>query len=106
MPTSYELNELATSGALPARIAATILSSLIDPATSTVTFGCALSYSAATFLKTLSSRALQPTQTVSLVGALFFVVAAVAPTVATPSAQSTSRARTPLVRLILVPPPV
>src|SRR5690348_15119017 len=106
MPTSYELNELATSGALPARIAATILSSLIDPTTLTLTFGCALAYSAATPLKTLSSRALQPTHTVSFVGALFFAVAAVAPTAAIPSAPSTSRARTTLVRLIDVPPRV
>src|SRR5579864_4751690 len=38
------------------------------PTTSSVMFGCCLSYSAATFVKTPSSRALQPTQTVSFVG--------------------------------------
>ena len=44
-----------------------ILSSLIPPTTLTVTFGFFASYSATTFLNTSSSRALQPTQTVSFV---------------------------------------
>src|SRR5690242_5006547 len=86
-PTSYELNELATSGALPARIAATILLSLMLPTTLTCTFGCALSYSAITLLKTLSSRALQPTQTVSFVGELVRAVAAVAEMATTASVE-------------------
>src|SRR5436305_4298105 len=105
MPTSYELNELATSGARPARMAATILSSLMFPTTLTSTFGCALSYSATTFLKTPSSRALQPTQIVSFVGELDLVVAAVAPTAASPRARSTSRATSALTRLIGCLPP-
>src|SRR5438477_11642422 len=69
-PTFAEVNELTTSGALPERIAAVILSSLIEPTTFTTTFGWALSYSATTFLNSPSSRALQPTQTVSLTGPL------------------------------------
>ena len=44
-----------------------ILSSLIPPTTFTDTFGFFASYSAVTFLNSLSSRALQPTQTVSVV---------------------------------------
>src|SRR6059058_307236 len=67
-PTFAEVKELTTSGTLPLRIAAVILSSLIPPTTFTVTSGWALSYSATTFLNTPSSRALQPTQIVSLVG--------------------------------------
>ena len=45
-----------------------ILSSLIPPTTLTLTAAFFLSYSAATFLNSLSSRALQPTHTVSVVG--------------------------------------
>ena len=40
-PTLYELNELTTSGAVPARIAATILSSLMLPMTFRATVGFA-----------------------------------------------------------------
>ena len=70
MPTLADVNELTTSGAFPPRRAAMILSSLIPPTTLTVTAGLLLSYSAATFLNSLSSRALQPTQTVSVVAAV------------------------------------
>src|SRR6476659_10330386 len=63
-PTFADVKELTTSGTLPLRIAAVILSSLIPPTTLTVTSECFLSYSAAIFLNALSSRALQPTQTV------------------------------------------
>src|SRR5215471_10975453 len=70
-PTFADVKELTTSGALPDRIAAVILSSLIEPTTSICTFGCAFWYSATTLLNSLSSRALQPTQTVSFVGPLF-----------------------------------
>src|SRR4051794_6575905 len=90
LPTLYEVKELTTSGALPARIAATILLSLMLPTTFTCTFGCDWSYSATTLLNTESSRALQPTQTVSFVVELDRPVAAVAETAATPSARSAS----------------
>ena len=43
-----------------------ILSSLIPPTTLTVTAALLLSYSAATFLNSLNSRALHPTHTVSV----------------------------------------
>src|SRR4051794_39625991 len=51
-------------------MAATILLSLMPPVTLTVTFGCSLLYSAATLLKTFSSRALQPTHTFRVTGLL------------------------------------
>ena len=69
MPTFDEVNELTTSGALPPRSAAMILSSLMPPTTLTSTAAFLRSYLAATFLNSLSSRALQPTHTVSLVAA-------------------------------------
>src|SRR4029079_5680328 len=67
MPTFDDVNELTTSGAFPERSAAMILSSLIEPTTLMSTFGSLASYSATTFLNSLSSRALHPTQTVSVV---------------------------------------
>src|SRR5262245_48876183 len=70
MPTFDEVKELTTSGALPERSAAMILSSLIEPTTFTSTDAFFLSYSDTTFLNSLSSRALQPTQTVSFVAAV------------------------------------
>jgi Ser/Thr protein kinase RdoA (MazF antagonist) len=67
MPTFDDMNELTTSGTLPERSAAKILSSLIPPTTFTFTSGCFWSYSATTFLNSLSSRWLQPTQIVIVV---------------------------------------
>src|SRR6476619_5558333 len=67
MPTFDDVNELTTSGAFPERSAAMILSSLIPPTTLMSTFGFFASYSDTTFLNSLSSRALHPTQTVSVV---------------------------------------
>ena len=67
MPTFADVNELTTSGALPPRSAAMILSSLMPPTTLTSTAAFLRSYSATTFLNSLSSRALQPTHTVSFV---------------------------------------
>ena len=59
------------SGALPARSAAMILSSLMPPTTLMLTFGCAFWYSAISFLNEISSvPALQPTQIVSGVTAV------------------------------------
>ena len=68
-----------------------------------VTSGCALSYSAATFLKTLSSSpALQPTQTVSFVGDACRASPAARPRLATHErATSASRARRHCLRLIM-----
>src|SRR5215510_6837325 len=66
-PTFCDVNELTTSGTFPERRAAVILSSLIEPTTFTVTSGFLASYSATTFLNSLSSRALQPTQMVRFV---------------------------------------
>ena len=63
MPTFDDMNELTMSGTLPERSAAKILSSLIPPTTLTSTSGCFWSYSATTFLNSVSSwPALQPTQ--------------------------------------------
>src|SRR5258708_40329412 len=68
----------------------------MPPTTSSVTSGCALSYSAATFLKVMSSLpALQPTQTVSFVGDAWRVppatVAATRPTRVRSAAALTTR---------------
>ena len=60
--------ESATSGALPPRIAAMILSSLIPPTLSTVTFGYFFSKAAMFWLKTPSSRFVNPLQTVTVAG--------------------------------------
>src|SRR5947209_4865711 len=104
-PTFAEVNELTTSGALPERIAAVILSSLIDPTTLTVTSGCAESYSATTFLNSPSSRALQPTQTVSLTGPLFELGAKLRALAAIAAANAAaSSAATNTARLIGKPP--
>jgi len=101
------VNELTTSGTLPLRIAAVILSSLMPPTTFTVTSGCLLSYSATTPLKALSSAALQPTQIVMLSAfapdvpavAEFLAVAAMS------AAPSTSATSNPIpTRLIPLPP--
>ena len=68
MPTFDDMNELTMSGTLPERSAAKILSSLIPPTTFTSTSACFWSYSATTFLNSVSSwPALQPTQIVIVV---------------------------------------
>ena len=67
MPTFADVNELTTSGPLPLRIAAMILSSLMPPTTLMFTSECFASYSDVIFLNSLSSRWLQPTHTVSVV---------------------------------------
>src|ERR1700688_4378433 len=104
MPTSYELNELTTSGAVPARIAATILSSLMLPTTSSDTLGFAFWYSAASFLKAVSSRALQPTQTVSLVGAEWWRAPPDAvPATASASPSSAATRATRFIAILLPP---
>ena len=84
------MNELTTSGALPARIAATIFVSVMPPTTESETSLCCDWYSAASFLNAVSSwPALQPTQTVSFVGPC--LLAGAPP--ATPADRSTSTAR-------------
>src|SRR6476661_411993 len=71
MPTFDDMNELTMSGTLPERSAAKILSSLIPPTTFTSTSACFWSYSATTFLNSVSSwPALQPTQIVIVVARL------------------------------------
>src|SRR3954451_20654146 len=68
IPTLEDMKELSTSGTLPERGAPKILSSLIPPTTLTFTAGCFWSYSATTFLNSVSScPALQPTQIVMVV---------------------------------------
>src|SRR3954466_12117627 len=68
IPTFEDMNELTTSGTFPERSAAKILSSLIPPTTLTFTSGCFWSYSATTFLNSVSSwPALHPTQIVTVV---------------------------------------
>src|SRR5438034_8649786 len=94
-PTFADVKELTTSGTLPLRIAAVILSSLMPPTTLTFTSECLLSYSATIFLNSLSSRALQPTQIVIVVALAEDVpalacVLAVAATAAAPSTSATS----------------
>ena len=101
------MNELTTSGTLPLRIAAVILSSLMPPTTFTVTSECLLSYSATTPLKALSSAALQPTQIVMLSTFAPDVpaVAELLAVAATSAAPSTSATSNPIpTRLIPLPP--
>ena len=106
MPTLADVKELTTSGTFPLRIAAVILSSLMPPTTLTVTSECCLSYSETTFLNSLSSRALQPTQIVIEVAFAEDVPAraelfAAAPT---PAAQTASATSTPIVTRFIQPP--
>ena len=92
MPTFADVNELTTSGTLPERIAAKILSSLIPPTTLTFTSACFWSYSATTFLNSVSSwPALQPTQIVTVVACLCLVDAVPTETATAPAAISASR---------------
>src|SRR4051812_3148602 len=72
LPVLSVEKDCATSGALPPRIAATILSSLMPPTVFTFTPGCACSKSATTRLIVLSSRAVNPTQSVTVAGASGF----------------------------------
>src|SRR3954468_4993440 len=68
MPTFEDMNELTTSGTLPARSAANSVSPLIPPPSLTFASGCFRSYSATTFLNSVSSwPALHPTQIVTVV---------------------------------------
>src|SRR4051794_33698349 len=69
----------ATSGDLPPRLAAMILSSLMPPTTLTLICGFAFSNSATAFLMTPSSRAVKPTHSVMSAGASFSPLAAGAP---------------------------
>src|SRR3954462_12315425 len=70
VPTLEDVNVLTTSGTLPLRIAAVILSSTMSPTTFTLTSGCFASYSATRRLNSFSSwvAALQPTQAVIVTG--------------------------------------
>src|SRR5436190_3147558 len=70
LPVFDDVNVLTTSGTLPLRIAARILSSTIEPTTLTFTFECFLSYSATRRLNSPSSwvLALQPTHAVMVTG--------------------------------------
>src|SRR3954449_5998657 len=72
LPVLSVEKDWATSGALPPRIAATILSSLMPPMVLTFTPGCARSKSATTPLIALSSRAVKPTHSVTVAGASGF----------------------------------
>src|SRR3954452_4384091 len=68
LPVLSVENDCAMSGALPPRIAATILSSLIPPTVLTFTPGCARSKPATTPLMVFSSRWVKPTQRVTVAG--------------------------------------
>src|SRR3954451_9606674 len=68
LPVLSVENDCAMSGALPPRIAATILSSLIPPTVLTFTPGCARSKPATTPLMIFSSRWVKPTQSVTVAG--------------------------------------
>ena len=68
-------NDRATSGALPPRIAATILSSLMPPTLLTFTPGFACSNRATTPLMIFSSRCVNPTHSVTVAGASGFSAA-------------------------------
>src|SRR5213596_3260390 len=103
-PTFADVNELTTSGTLPLRMAAVILSSLIPPTTFTFTSGWFLSYSATMLLNALSSRALQPTQIVMVSAFVpaWAALRAVAPATAARIATNTTAAITPrLIRALL-----
>src|SRR3954468_8572255 len=67
-PELSAVNDCATSGALPPRLAAMILSSLMPPTTRTFTPGWSASKSFTASLKTLSSRWVKPTHSVMLAG--------------------------------------
>jgi hypothetical protein len=91
MPTFEDMNELTTSGTLPERSAAKILSSTIPPTTFTFTSGCFWSYSATTFLNSVSSwPALQPTQIVTV--SAFWTAFALGPLEAAPTETATAPA--------------
>src|ERR1700750_1472522 len=72
LPVLSVENDCAMSGALPPRIEATILSSLMPPTVLTFTPGFARSKSATTPLMILSSRAVNPTHSVTVAGASGF----------------------------------
>src|SRR3954471_8470141 len=68
LPVLSVENDCAMSGALPPRMAATILSSLIPPTVFTFTPGCARSKPATTPLMIFSSRWVKPTHSVTVAG--------------------------------------
>jgi hypothetical protein len=72
-------NECATSGELPPRAAAMILSSSTPPRTFTVIFGFFLWKSSVTPLITPSSRSEKPVQSVIVTGLPSYVAAALSP---------------------------
>src|SRR3954467_13766488 len=72
LPVLSVENDCAMSGALPPRIAATILSSLIPPTVLTLTPGFARSKSATTPLMIFSSRWVKPTHSVTVADTSFF----------------------------------
>src|SRR5712691_125753 len=102
VPTVADSKSIATSGALPLRIAATIFAVATPPATSTWTSGCFASYSASVFFTTSSSRAAKGSQTVSLTGPP--VLAEVAPAAATATTSAATRNTRGARRPILHPP--
>src|SRR6185312_6468851 len=75
LPVLSVEKDWAMSGALPPRIAATILSSLMPPMVLTFTPGFACSKRATTPLMILSSRCVKPTHSVTVAGASGFSAA-------------------------------
>src|SRR5262245_38443734 len=102
LPTFDDAKELTTSGGLPLRIAAMILSSLIPPTTSTWTPGVFASYSAMSRLRTLSSwvDGRNPTQIVILTGFDEPVTAPATPAASARQATASSAA----IRRLIGPP--
>jgi len=68
-----EVNDCATSGAFPPRIAATILSSFVPPITLTWIPGFLVSKSLTTFLNVISSGSTNGVQIVMFAGSTFVV---------------------------------
>src|SRR3954465_9452087 len=83
-----------------------ILSSLMPPTTLTSTSLFFVSYSWTTFLNSESSRALQPTQTVSVVAEALPVCVGLADAKLAPTASAASTATAAATRFITQPPPV
>src|SRR5262245_55297741 len=102
MPTFDDVNELTTSGALPERRAAMILSSLIEPTTWTSTPAVLLSYYATISLTSLCPSALHATHTVSFVADVFELAAPTVPATV-PSATTATRKTTVATRLMEPP---
>src|SRR3954454_16509548 len=117
-PELSAVKDWATSGALPPRLAAMILSSLMPPTTRTFTPGFCFSNPLTVSLKTFSSRSVNPTQSVMSAGSSLAGLEAagvpalspppppppVPPQAPTPNVTSSAVAAAIAIRLILTIP--